>query len=352
MRKNIMLMLTLMLAMTTMARAQDGQALLCAPAGAFASDDNITVVFAPKTDKSGPCEKAMGITPLGGQISGEKNTARRLFVGEDNEGKYFFGYSVTVSPDEKQGFLQVQVSALNDQEIDKYTRALGTAVRLRQDYLNSAIAQLPQPILIKDGVSFTLNLMTNPATGVKLYDEIMATRNRPDVDRFWETLESSFVKDAPVRDFTVDNVIMKMENARLVVNGVEVSSRGSCFGENIWFYLPDHGLFYFGLQPLPGHPFEKIAQIVDNKITFRIGDNTYEWISRNPILGQNGRYNLWVLSKPDFEPRFNNFKNLPPEVRENIKRQLNLKSDDELKAHLKSTSKAYGSGPLEGLLKQ
>jgi hypothetical protein len=91
---------------------------------------------------------------------------------------------------------------------------------------------------------------------------------------------------------------MAVKDYKLYLNGRRVGGGRPSQGFNgalIWFYVPDKGRFIFSLTPREGYDFEKIAQIEDNKITFNIGEDVYEWVSSTPIVGSGGKWNLWVL---------------------------------------------------------
>ncbi|HET6893161.1 MAG TPA: hypothetical protein VFH31_18800, partial [Pyrinomonadaceae bacterium] len=44
----------------------------------------------------------------------------------------------------------------------------------------------------------------------------------------------------------------------------------------------------------------KVGLIEDNKISFAWNGVSYEWVSREPIVGSGGLWNLWVLHDPNF----------------------------------------------------
>ena len=104
----------------------------------------------------------------------------------------------------------------------------------------------------------------------------------------------------------LDEVVLKLADHRLFING-EARSGDQPFVEGFaaplpWFSVPGRGRFIFSIQAREGYDFQKIVVIDDNKITFTHGGDKYEWVSSLPIINQRGKWNLWVLVDPNFEP--------------------------------------------------
>ncbi len=47
--------------------------------------------------------------------------------------------------------------------------------------------------------------------------------------------------------------------------------------------------------------------IEQNKISFPVGGDAYEWISGSPIIEAGGNWNLWVLHEPGYLPKFGQY---------------------------------------------
>ena len=77
-----------------------------------------------------------------------------------------------------------------------------------------------------------------------------------------------------------------------------------CSGALLWLYIPERGRFIFSLVPREGYDFEKIAVLDENKITFTIDRERYEWVSGTSILPSGGAWNLWVLRDTKYTPLF------------------------------------------------
>jgi len=77
-----------------------------------------------------------------------------------------------------------------------------------------------------------------------------------------------------------------------------------CSGALLWLYIPGRGRFIFSLVPRDGYDFQKIAVLDENKITFTIDGEHYEWVSSTSILPSGGTWNLWVLRDTKYTPLF------------------------------------------------
>jgi hypothetical protein len=68
--------------------------------------------------------------------------------------------------------------------------------------------------------------------------------------------------------------------------------------------VPGQGRFVFSLVPYEGYDFRKVGLIENNRIAFSWKGRSYEWISREAIVGSGGAWNLWVLHDADYQDRF------------------------------------------------
>jgi hypothetical protein len=226
----------------------------------------------------------------------ENHVVHRVLV--DASGALIFGYDLVIEPLVNSRQFKVSVRPL-DAEFEKRMRARQSTLTGRTA-LQMNLSTLPRPTeaqIIDDGDGFALELLVNPQTGVKIVDVVKASF---DQSRLWES-----PKGPPARDFTLDSVEMAVKDYKLYINGRRVGggrpSQGFA-GALIWFYVPDKGRFIFSLTPREGYEFEKVAQIEDNKISFSIGEDVYEWVSSAPIVGSGGKWNLWVLRDRRYLP--------------------------------------------------
>jgi hypothetical protein len=228
----------------------------------------------------------------------ENHVVHRVLV--DGSGTLIFGYDLVIEPLVNSRQFKVSVRPL-DAEFEKRMRARQSSLSGRAPLQMNA-STLPgstEAQIIDDGDGFSLDLLINPQTGVKIVDVVKASFDQA---RLWEA-----PRLPPVRDFTLDSVEMAVKDYKLYLNGRRVgggrASQGFA-GALIWFYVPDKGRFIFSLTPRPGYEFEKIARIEDNRISFSIGEDVYEWVSSTPIVGSGGKWNLWVLRDAKYSSSF------------------------------------------------
>lgn len=226
----------------------------------------------------------------------ENHVVHRVLV--DSTGALIFGYDLVIEPLVNSRQFKVTVRPL-DPEFEKRMQARTTARagRVTVQMNASTFPRSTESQLIDDGDGFALDLLINPQTGVKIVDVVKASF---DQSRLWEA-----PRNPPARDFTLDSVEMAVKDYKLYINGRRVGggrpSQGFT-GALLWFYVPEKGRFIFSLTPRAGYDFEKVARIEDNKISFQIGDDTYEWVSSAPIVGSGGTWNLWLLRDTQYRP--------------------------------------------------
>jgi hypothetical protein len=226
----------------------------------------------------------------------DNHVVHRVLV--DAEGGFVFGYDLVVEPLAATKQFKVSVKPMSAQFEEE--------LRARQQQQPSAgtkravgqnVSTLPRPAdaqLIDDGDAFALDLLVNPQTGVKIVDVVKVSFDRA---RLW----SAPPRSMPLRDFTLGNVELAMRDYKLTINGEPVGSRRSkpasgFAGALVWFYVPERGRFIFSLTPHEGYDFQKVGRIENNKISFTLGGDLYEWTSSAPVVGTgDGNWNLWVL---------------------------------------------------------
>lgn len=234
------------------------------------------------------------------QVVAESNVLHRVLVNSVT-GSYF-GYALEVEPVEGAKRFRVSIKPLSpefQQRLRQESASRKNAGRQALPLVELQLPRFPEPQFIDDGDTLALDVLINRQTGVKIVDLI--------------TVSSSQISPSappssggPVRDFQVENVYLKVWDYQLLVNGqVAAQSTGGCRGRLIYFYLPGRGRFAFSLVPQEG--FQKIGVIEQNKISFAVGGETYEWVSGSPIIEGGGNWNLWVLHEPGYRPNLARF---------------------------------------------
>jgi len=85
-------------------------------------------------------------------------------------------------------------------------------------------------------------------------------------------------------------------NAQLLINKKPYADapRGGVSGDVIWIYLPKRGRFIFTFTPAKGYKLAK-GTVRDNRISWTMNGDSYEWISASQVLPYGGMWNIWVL---------------------------------------------------------
>lgn len=298
--KSFIMLAALLLLSFTVVTAQEGkkpQLIVPLASGGF-------VGFKIETVLSDPQKVSTNLNDINAAIVAQvlvddNNIVHRVLV--DSDGAFIFGYDLVVEPVNGSRQFKVSVKPLSP-EFERQLRARqtggGTSAAARPRP-NLSVSTLPRPTdaqIIDDGDAFALDLLVNPQTGVKIVDVVKASFDR---SRIWES------PPVPAQDFTLDNVELAVRDYRLLINGELIAggrpTRG-CAGSLVWFYVPERGRFIFSLTPRVGYSFQKVSVIEDNKISFTLNGDSYEWISSAPIVGSGGNWNLWVLYDASYVP--------------------------------------------------
>ena len=247
----------------------------------------------------------------------------------DATGKYVFGYDLLIEAVPASKTFTMAVAPL-DSQIEAKLLAERSTVQ------SASIATLPQaaePQILDDGDSFTLDLLVNQKTGVKIVDLVKVSFDRA---KLWDDNP----RDLP-KDFTLDAFPLRVIDFRLLMDGNLVASGkpGTEFtGALIWCYVEGQGRFIFSLVPREGYQFRKVGIIEDNKIEFTMKGKHFEWLSSEPILPSGGPWNLWMLHDPTYLP----FGSQP--VTKEEKSRLD-KMDDSIKAFEAKVAKMRDPAP-------
>ena len=279
--------------------------LLSGFAGANAQQSNSEQIIVPmksgfyvafSTTPSGDPDGARGWSSFA-EAYFASNTIRRVFV--DSGGSLYFGYSLVVEPLPSSKQFRVSVRPLSSQdEQELRARKPFQSRSIHPNYNADAFERSAAPQVIADGDTFALDVLVNPKTGDRVTDFVTVSTSDT-------RLKAIAAQDIAPRDFTLDDVEMRMINYQLLINGELAAvgkKSGACAGSVIWFYLTERGRFIFSLAPQRGYDFQKIGVIDRNKIKFTLDNERYELVSDLPVVGSGGPWNLYVLYDPNYVP--------------------------------------------------
>ncbi|HZG53448.1 MAG TPA: hypothetical protein VEZ40_15055 [Pyrinomonadaceae bacterium] len=239
----------------------------------------------------------------------DKHVVHRVLL--DADGGFVFGYDLVVEPVVATKQFKVSLKPMSA-EFEEQLRARrpSTTTTNRAGQNVSTLPRAADAQLIEDGDAFALDLLVNPQTGVKIVDVVKVSFDRA---RLWSAPSR---RSAPPRDFTLGNVELAVRDHRLTINGELVGGgRGrparGCAGALVWFYAPGRGRFIFSLIPHEGYDFQKVGRIENNKISFTLGGDDYEWTSSAPVVGTSGgNWNLWVLHDAGYVSDFDSVEQI------------------------------------------
>ncbi len=141
-----------------------------------------------------------------------------------------------------------------------------------------------------------IDLLENPTTGQKVVDYFV----------FKHSEATAAAELSPVRDFSVADVQLRLDDLRISVNGtvLDASTRvgGSISGAALWFYLPARGRFVMSLLPNPKLGFRRAGEVTNALLSFTDGSDRYDIKSTSRIAPASGRFNLYVLRDPEWRP--------------------------------------------------
>ncbi len=254
------------------------------------------VAFKSETAWAGTTNTSAVVQELRGEFRAQvfldkDDVIHRVLV--DAAGKYIFGYDLLIQAVAASRTFNIAVKPLDLQIENKLltSGADGHTAHI------ATLLQSSEPQILDDGDSFTLDLLVNQKTGVKIVDLVRVSFDR-------SNLERENPRTVP-RDFTLDAIALTVSDYRLLIDGnlIAAGKPGTNFaGSLIWCYVEGHGRFIFSLVPREGYPFQKVGIIKENRIEFTLKGNRYEWLSDSPILPGGGTWNVWVLHDPKYVP--------------------------------------------------
>jgi len=251
----------------------------------------ITAFFMTDTEPASvgvPNDKGWGLVV----VSVKSEVIQRVLY--DPMRKINFGYSLRLEAIEGSTKIRATVEPLDLVFFVRLAENLGGA---KEAALKSEqLSRYPKPQIVEDGDLFSLEIAVNRETGVKLLDFIMVSKDPLKIEQFRADQE-------PARDFSLDDVHLVIKQSRLLVDGQPVgrSVGVGLSGSVLYFVMPGRGRFLVSFRPHERYAFQKTGTILHNKMIFSMDGIEFQWISKEPILGRGGKWNLWVLHQPDVQ---------------------------------------------------
>ena len=224
----------------------------------------------------------------------------------------YLGYELILEPQEEEGVYLLTFGKLGITPLDvaaTYSPQLAQASPAGPFTL-LPIPASPAPQLVHEGQTVTIDLLTDLATGDKLFDDVHIV-----------LLHSTYVPRVPTapgdaRDFLATDADFEIFEPQASLNGKVQTASGPGSLHDVrsalpWFYFPDHGRFILSLTPRANHGFLKAGEVRGGRITFALDHDSVKIESIRAIASGNGVYNLYVLHEPDWEPVSDRQKDYP-----------------------------------------
>ena len=195
----------------------------------------------------------------------------------DSKENVIFGYSVTASRSTVSGAVAIRIFPL---DVSKIADGF--------DFLHTPRGPVPTVSGIRDfptvkiGEAVELDILSNPATGEKMYDVL-----RPYISSPPERMRVDAVK-------VPDTISLRQIAMR--VNGLVVPTASSWIvGAAIRIEVPEHGVWVLSTYepPATGRNFERIVQVNGKTLSWKIGATHIEIMSDTPVLSQPSE-SIWV----------------------------------------------------------
>lgn len=214
-----------------------------------------------------------------------KNSVIYQFFFDENN-KTYFGYDLEIVQSKEPDKFKLLIKPISGK--------LHPSWQSKKDYEKVSIPNLPREITVNDGDIVSLDILENPKTKEKIKNYLLVTKKTYVGPRFADKYIS--------KDFSLDDVNVKLKRYEVLINGKNVFRGAGVSGNNIALYIPGKGRFIFSPFQRVGYDFKKIGTITNNRLMFSFGTDKYEIVSDSAILGDGGKWNIWVRFEPNYVP--------------------------------------------------
>lgn len=279
---NTGLFLALTLVFCTTVKAQNG---------AIQFSNGVTVAIKTETV---PQDSTDSLGNIYGYTTSSGNIVHRVMT--DRKNKIYFGYDLIVEKQANTEKFLISIKPLSKSPNQLiFGNNFSTGNKLDYDsFTAQSLPKYPEAFILEDGDTVTLDILENPQTRSKISDIIKVTSKSKKSGNYFSEREKA-------KDFTINDVELRLDNPDILINGEKSKFGGGAAGNLVWVYIHGKGRFIFSFAPQPEFNFQKIGTITDNKITFNYNGESYEFINKSPVLGSDGKWNLWVMFDPNYK---------------------------------------------------
>jgi len=247
----------------------------------------------------------------------EKDVVHRWIFNRD--GSLFFGYDFTVEAIPNTSQFIVAVRPLSQEGLEKFqaggmggvavARGGGGGVRGMASpqargaspeasrppvlpALSLSPSQSPPPQKIEDGDTISIDLLTNPQTGTRIFDLIKVASS----NRIMSRNETPLEAQAAALTRAPDTTTIWAFGFDVIVDGkLTATVNGGCTGKFVFFSLNSPQRFILSTQPQEGYEFVNAGVIDGNSIRFHWNGSNYELLCSEPVLEGGAKAGLWLL---------------------------------------------------------
>jgi hypothetical protein len=238
----------------------------------------------------------------------------------------YFGYDVVIQPEQQADTFRVNFYDLSIGPLD-FQNASPDSLDPTQ-WKKLPLPALPAPKLMQASDTVITPVFVDPDTGQKLIDSmsivpmpqlIRRLQSNAAVQQMQQQMQNlvmvrngmvTSTRSAPTvsgtaRDYSVDDAEMRIQQARVTVNGTPQQLAGgsrAASGTLVWFYLPKRGRYILSLAPRRELGFVKAGEIRGGVVTFKEGNDEIVLESPITIASGDAPYILYVLHDPEWEP--------------------------------------------------
>ncbi|MEO6590657.1 MAG: hypothetical protein ABIP06_15280 [Pyrinomonadaceae bacterium] len=258
-----------------------------AQSGSIQFSNGITVAI--KTETVPPNDKNSFENGFSSGTGYNGNTVHRVMT--DTKNKIYFGYDLDVEKQGESGKFKISIKPLSKTPAELFRQ---NSLYYR-GFTAKSLPKYPEPFILDDGDSITLDILENRQTQTKISDIIKIT-SKP--QKFF----SYFSDREKAKDFTIEDVLLHLDKPEISINGQKNNHGGGASGNVIWLYIPGKGRFIFSFRPQPEFNFQKAGIVSDDKILFEYNGEKYEIVNKSAVLGSGGKWNLWVMFDENYKP--------------------------------------------------
>ena len=166
-----------------------------------------------------------------------------------------------------------------------------------KDYTAKLLPNYPKDIILEHEDTLTIDLLQNSKTKAKISDSIKFLFRSGQSNYY-------FNEGEPAKNYTIEDVILRLERPEIHLGNRRYKTDSTVAGSINWIYIKGKGRFIFSFKPQSNYSFHRIGIIQNNVLSFEFNGDKYKFISKSPILGLGGKWNLWVMHDPNYQPDY------------------------------------------------